>query len=136
MKQVIGYVIVRDFDQKLFVGYRHPGTRAVGYPVWTLCLDGLPKEGGKAAIYREVKDAVGIANSLYLRDYVPCTVHPVILDRDLTAAEDAWLAEVQDYLQQNEDVKDGEDGQPQPNTAMSLLQEMQRLGLTKDSVEG
>ena len=44
---------------------------------------------------------------------------------------DEWLAEVQDYLQQHEDIKDGEDGQPQPNTAMSLLTEMKRLGLAK-----
>ena len=125
--RTVGYVIVRDLDQKLFVGYKHPGTRATGYPVWTPQLEGLPMEGGKASIYRSSAEAVGIADNILRYDNVACTAYPLRLD----GGEDAWLAEVQDYLQQHEDVTDGEDGQPQPNTAMSLLQEMKRLGLAK-----
>ena len=129
--RVVGYVIARDLDQKLFAGYKHPGTRATGYPVWTQQLDGWPAEDGKAAVYRSDVEATGVAVSIARQDSIPCTARPLYLDNNQTAGEDAWLAEVQDYLQQHEDVKDGDDGRPEPNTAMSLLAEMRRLGLAK-----
>ena len=131
--RTVGYVIVRDLDMKLFSGYKHPGTREAGYPVWTPQVEGLPAEGGKASVYRSAVEAVGVAESIALRDHIPCTVRPLHLDVNQTAAEDAWLLEVADFLQQHEDIKDGENGQPQPNTAMSLLTEMKRLGLYRDA---
>ena len=131
--RIVGYVIVRDLDMKLFSGYKHPGTREAGYPVWTPELEGRPTEGGKAAIYCEAKGAMSVAEAIGLRDHIPCTVRPLHLDVNQTAEEDAWLNEVADFLQQHEDIKDGENGQPQPNTAMSLLTEMKRLGLYRDT---
>ena len=41
-----------------------------------------------------------------------------------------WLAEIEDFLEDQQDVLDGADG-PRPNRAMQLLTEMQRLRLTR-----
>lgn len=78
MSNILGYVIVGP-DGKLFAGYKHLGTQRTGNPVWVKNLENANYDGGKAAIYPDLKTAADVALSIFSRDQIRCGARGVVL---------------------------------------------------------
>jgi len=76
---ILGWVIVRVSDGWMFAGYRHPGTKKIGFPMFVFKLENTNFDGRKASIWREAKEAVDVANSIFSREQIHCSVRPLYM---------------------------------------------------------